>query len=224
MKDAYYFSHDSNARHDPKIISLCSKYGLIAYAYYFQLVEILRDQDRYVLDEIMFPVIANAWQSYGNAIDMPMAHEILNSMITLKLVEKVDGKIISPSLLKRMQKMDDLRRKRSESGKIGAMAKWQTDGKPMAVKERKVKEKKEIEIPPDLQESAIEIKDWLEYKRQRGENYKPKGLEALFRKFKDIDPKARREAVDFSMSNSYSGLFAPNGSKNKEVKNDSWQH
>lgn len=150
MKDAYYFSHDSNARHDPKIISLCSKYGLIAYAYYFQLVEILRDQDGYVLDEMLFPVIANAWQSYGNAITMPMAHEILGDMITLKLVEKVDGKITSPSLLKRMAKMDDLRRKRSESGKIGAMAKWQIDGKPMAVKERKVKENKDIYTPKEI--------------------------------------------------------------------------
>ena len=146
MKDAYYFSHDSNARHDPKISALCSKYGLIAYAYFFQLIEILREQDGFKLDESLFGVIANAWQSYGNAINLPLAKEILFFMKSLKLIEIDDGKIHSSSLDKRMGQFLNLRRVRSEAGKKGAMAKWQTSGKPMAVKESKVKKRKDKDM------------------------------------------------------------------------------
>jgi hypothetical protein len=142
MKDAYYFSHDANARHDPKIVALCSEHGLIAYAYYFQLIEILREQDDYILNVKYMGVIATAWQSYGNAITQEKIGQIIETMKDLDLIQIEDGKIKSPSLIKRMEKMDVLRRKRSEAGKIGAMAKWQTDGKPMALKERKGKESK----------------------------------------------------------------------------------
>ena len=50
MKDAYYFSHDSNARHDPRIIKLRRQYGAEGYGVFFMLVEILREQDDYTLD------------------------------------------------------------------------------------------------------------------------------------------------------------------------------
>ena len=48
-KDAYFFSHDCNARNDPKILALRSVYGAEGYGVYFMLVEILREQPEYKL-------------------------------------------------------------------------------------------------------------------------------------------------------------------------------
>lgn len=67
--------------------------------------------------------------------------------------------------------------------------------------------KGELFIPPDLVESEETVKDWLEYKRQKGQSYKPKGLEALWRTFRAIPKEQRRESVDRSMANNWSGLF-----------------
>jgi hypothetical protein len=71
-----------------------------------------------------------------------------------------------------------------------------------------------FEIPNDLLDNLSEINDWLEYKRQKGQMYKPKGLEALWRSIRLIPKDKRREAVDHSMSNNWSGLFQKNGGNN----------
>lgn len=49
MKDAFYFSHDSNARHDLKIQALRSVYGLKGYGMYWVLVEMMRESNDYTL-------------------------------------------------------------------------------------------------------------------------------------------------------------------------------
>ena len=50
-KDAYYFPHDSNARHDPKIMALIAELSPLGYAYFFMLIEILREQSNYSLKQ-----------------------------------------------------------------------------------------------------------------------------------------------------------------------------
>ena len=47
MKDTYYFSHDSNANQDPKILAMRSVYGWEGYGWYWLLVEMLREQEDY---------------------------------------------------------------------------------------------------------------------------------------------------------------------------------
>lgn len=81
------------------------------------------------------------------------------------------------------------------------------------------KEKKGFLIPGDLKQNESEIKDWLEYKKQRGQTYKPKGLEALWRAFRAIPAGRRRESVDHSMANNWSGLFQKNGGSNGQQRN-----
>ena len=49
MKDAYYFSHDSNARNDQRLIKIRMKYGMEGYGVYFGIIEILREQENYAL-------------------------------------------------------------------------------------------------------------------------------------------------------------------------------
>ncbi len=49
MKEAYYFSHDSNAMTDPKILALRCDYGMEGYGTYWAIVEMFRNQDDYKL-------------------------------------------------------------------------------------------------------------------------------------------------------------------------------
>ena len=49
MKDAYYFSHDSNARNDQRLMKVRMKYGMEGYGIYFGIIEILREQAGYIL-------------------------------------------------------------------------------------------------------------------------------------------------------------------------------
>lgn len=66
-------------------------------------------------------------------------------------------------------------------------------------------------IPDDLKEFSSEIRDWMEYKRQKGQGYKPKGLEAFWNTFRAIPPAKRREAVNRSMAANWAGLFEHRG-------------
>ena len=48
-KDAYYFSHDSNAHNDTKILSMVCDYGMKGYGMFWVVVENLREQGEYKL-------------------------------------------------------------------------------------------------------------------------------------------------------------------------------
>lgn len=54
MKDAFYFPHFSNTRHDRRIMRMEKELGLEAYAIYFKILEILREQPefRYPLNDL----------------------------------------------------------------------------------------------------------------------------------------------------------------------------
>ena len=49
MKDAYYFSHDSNARNDQRLMKVRMKYGMEGYGIYFGIIELLRETEDYTL-------------------------------------------------------------------------------------------------------------------------------------------------------------------------------
>jgi predicted PilT family ATPase len=48
-KQAYYFSHDANARRDPKIQAMMIVYGGRGYAWFWILLEMMREQANYSL-------------------------------------------------------------------------------------------------------------------------------------------------------------------------------
>ena len=68
MKDAFYFSHDSNARHDPKLVTFINEYGLLGYSYFFILIELLREQDQYRLPLHLLGALTKEWQTPNNVI------------------------------------------------------------------------------------------------------------------------------------------------------------
>ena len=156
IKDAYYFSHDANARHDPKIIKMISSYGMEGYGWYWVIIEMLREQDNYKLsisDQSDIDVIV----SQTNSDPKNIKKYIDDCVKIFKLFRKSKKYLWSKSLLNRMKKMDEKR----EKGRKAANKRWnrgcQNDAKGMpnryqtdTLKEKKIKEKNEIGDPPVL--------------------------------------------------------------------------
>lgn len=55
---SYYFSHDVTASSDPKIVAMISEYGMIAYAWWWKLIEKLASSDDYRLPFKKYTFIA----------------------------------------------------------------------------------------------------------------------------------------------------------------------
>ena len=117
-KDAYFCSHDCNARNDPKILALRSVYGAEGYGVYFMLVEILREQPEYRLS-----VNKYIWNTLAMQMQVEASH--LEQIITDCCTEFAengstllvnDGEYLySASLLRRMGKVDDISNLRREA-------------------------------------------------------------------------------------------------------------
>ena len=125
MKDAYWFKHDNNARHDHKIISLRAKYGAAGYGVYWMLIETLRETADY-----RFPV-----KHFGAlALDFAfpdIADFIADCVNEFDLLSTDNEFVWSDSLVSRMEKHEKIKEKRAEYGRKGGMAK-QNLSKPEA--------------------------------------------------------------------------------------------
>lgn len=146
-KEAYYFSHDANARNDVKIVKLRRVLGLEGYAIYFCLIEILREQKDHKL-----PIESISDIAY----DLHTSEEKIKSVISgfdLFLIEgqNEDQKFFSARLLRSMGEYNSKKLKLSESGKKGNEKRWNQqlmllpqsggDHDPIALKKIKEKEK-----------------------------------------------------------------------------------
>ena len=114
MKDAYYFSHDSNARNDQRLMKLRMKYGPEGYGIYFMIIEILRDTEDYKLH------ISDVKSICFDIRDDE--EKVLDVLKNYSLFEFEGDYFHSKSLTRRMDKLDRIKEKRRESGKKGAIA------------------------------------------------------------------------------------------------------
>lgn len=62
-KDAYYFSHDSNAKDDFKCMLLIEEIGLEGYGIFWILVETLREQESYKYPLKLLPSLARKYNT-----------------------------------------------------------------------------------------------------------------------------------------------------------------
>lgn len=70
----------------------------------------------------------------------------------------------------------------------------------------------ELEIPEDLNGNEADIKNWLDYKREKGQTYKgDKGLNALWNMIRKIPLGLRKASIEMSMANNYAGIFQVKG-------------
>jgi hypothetical protein len=115
-KDAYFFPHDSNARHDPKILKMRSHYKLEGFGLYWAIIEMMREQDDYLLqiDEDSIK---------GYSLDLNITPELLNKYLNdcinnFNLFQSNNNFIWSDSLIRRMSNYDEKSDKARESANI----------------------------------------------------------------------------------------------------------
>ena len=149
--NANYFSHDSNARNDEKMLAVRMRLGAEGYGIYFMIIERMRDEADYT-----------SIKDYNSlAFDFRVASDKVKSVVEDfdLFTTTEDGKrFYSESFIKRMELKDEKTKKRSDAGKIGMEHRWKnnnvtkTDNNVITmlgenitskVKERKEKESKE---------------------------------------------------------------------------------
>jgi len=114
IKDAYYFSHDSNAHRDQKIIKLRQKHNWFGYGIYWALIEMLRDETNYKL-QMDYDAIAFALQTETS---------IIKSIIEdFGLFVFNNGEFYSESLNNRML----IREEKSKKARKAAEIRWNKD-------------------------------------------------------------------------------------------------
>jgi len=139
-KDTYYFSHDTNAFLDPKIRILISHYGIISYAMFWVIVEMLATQKEHKIPlkgfiESIHPLLQgkpldyndeeDSWRDTdGNYVDLDMigchriatgiAKEIFGMMFDVGLFKTDDKYFWSNSLIDRMKIKEDKSQKQRE--------------------------------------------------------------------------------------------------------------
>ncbi|MCC3381939.1 DUF4373 domain-containing protein [Paenibacillus farraposensis] len=156
MKEAYYFSHDSNARNDKKILDMLSVYGAEGYGWYWMLVEMMRDDSDYKLDmQSKYSFNAFALQLYADSTKIQSF--IMDCINEFGLFESDGAFFWSNSLLRRMEK----KKKISESRSNAANKRWnnanasKTDAGAM---QNDAKESKGKESKRNKKESKKDIK------------------------------------------------------------------
>ena len=108
-KDAYYFSHDSNAKDDPKCMLLIDQLGLEGYGIYWVLIEVLRDQPDYAYPLKLVPILARRYNT--------TAEKMMTVIQKYGLFEfNEDENFFSLSLNKRMERIEGIREQKRLAG------------------------------------------------------------------------------------------------------------
>jgi len=152
----YYFSHDCNARRDPKIAKMLLDYGMKGYGWYWVLLEMMREQGNFKLnigDKSDIAVIAIQTRSTPNKIE-----KFMNDCCQkYKLFKKNKKYLWSKTFLNRMKKMRERQEKARNSAKIRWSGVCENDANASAnamqtqcernankIKENKIKRKENI--------------------------------------------------------------------------------
>lgn len=119
VKTTNYFPHDSNARHDEKIINLRMRHGAAGYGVYFMILERLREENGYMSAKD-YNMIA-----FDLRVDAAMVKSVVEDFGLF--VFTGDGKYFySDSFNRRMDVKDAQRKARSAAGKASAQKRWGT--------------------------------------------------------------------------------------------------
>ena len=146
-KDAYYFTHDSNAKDDPKCALLIDQLGMEGYGIYWMLIEVLRDQPDYKYPLALLPSLARKYNTTPQKIE---------AVIRGYQLFVIEGGVVflSESLVRRMNDWGEKKLKRSLAGKKGNEVRWgnrnliamrsQSDRTTIAIKEGNIIYNKKI--------------------------------------------------------------------------------
>jgi hypothetical protein len=161
-KEAYYFPHFCNARHDRKIRRLRKELGVEGYGIYFMLLETLREQQ-----DLMYPL---------EDLDL-LAEEFGVSEAKIQVtVSKYDlfeidesQKFFSPKMLVYLEPYFRMKEQRREAG-IRSAEKRKLNDRSTTVEQRKVKESKGNEIKEKESKISFSVQ-LLQYVIELGDEY-----------------------------------------------------
>jgi len=115
QKDAYWFSHDAGASHDPDIVRLRRKWGIAGYGAFFFIIERLREKSpTYKIELRCVEDIA-----YDGQFDVA----IIDECFDIDLLQRDDEYFWSDTLIERMEHYDKIKKKRAVAGAKGGVAK-----------------------------------------------------------------------------------------------------
>lgn len=139
-KETYYFSHDSNALTDTKILNMRADYGLEGYGLYWAIIEMMRNEEDYKLT-----LNKNTYRAIKTLTNTSIDIEkfIMDCLEEYELFKQDEEKFYSNSLLRRMKEKD----KKSAIAKEKAEKRWNNNAIAMqqqcSSNANKVKENKE---------------------------------------------------------------------------------
>lgn len=117
VKTTNYFSHDSNARNDEKLLRLRMRLGAAGYGVYFMLLERLREEVDYTSAKD-YNMIA-----FDLRVDAKLIKSVVEDFGLFAFTD--DGKCFySESFTRRMAMKDAKSEGRSKAGKAGMEARW----------------------------------------------------------------------------------------------------
>lgn len=157
VKETYYFSHDSNAITDTKILNMRSDYGLEGYGLYWVILEMMRNEKSYMLT-----LDKNTYRAVKTLSNTTIDVEkyIDDCINDYQLFISENDNFYSKSFLERMLEYESRRIKNRQNGQLGGRPKNnpdKTEIKPTGFKnetqknqskrnEKKTKESKVKEI------------------------------------------------------------------------------
>lgn len=226
-KDAYYFPHFSNARHDRKIKRAMKDLGCEAYGIYFMLLEVLRDQQdfKYPLRDLdllqdEFGTSLAKIQAVVKGYDLFQVDE--SNFFSLKFnlymqpyIEKSD-RARAAALIK-WEKVKAIECKSNANAYANAVQ-MECVGNASKVKESKVKERKgkkatsdEIAYPDWFDENLKSVfKEYLTIRKKMKLSNSESVLKRLFNKLEDFTAKNKihaNEVILNSINSSWKDFY-----------------
>lgn len=147
-KDAFYFSHDANAKDDFKCMLLIEELGLEGYGIFWILVETLREQDCFKYPIRLLPSLSRKYNTTLTKMEV-----VIKNYNLFQIDE--ENFFFSQSLNRRMALMDKAREQRKLAGIASGKARKknkieqplnESSTEDEQIKEKKVKETKQKEI------------------------------------------------------------------------------
>jgi hypothetical protein len=118
-KVSIFFSHDTNASQDPKILQMCTVYKAEGYGWFWMLVEKMAEQENYRIPiDGKYTIDAYAMRMY---CDSKALHKFIDDCVKEFQLFQTDGKFLWSESLNRRMKYFEIK---SENGKNAAMARW----------------------------------------------------------------------------------------------------
>lgn len=173
-KKAPFFSHDMNARHDPKISAMRGVYGAAGYGWFWILIEMMAESDGYMLD-CKSRYVFNAYAMQLQCTSEEVHKFVADCIEEFELFESNGTHFWSNSLRKRMEYRDAVSEKRAEA----ANKRWgkqqddanafESDANAMQNDANKTKQNKTLKDTVDSDECDSSFEEfWKTYPKRDG--------------------------------------------------------